>query len=499
MKRSKLQFVALILVGLAIVPFSIRDAYTQDESRPLSTNAAEHDKTANPEGLPTPGSASGHVDSTEIVAGVYDVKEVDEKPHPVKIIGPEYPEEARDGEVDGVVSLEFIVDVDGSVRDVTALKGPEIFHKAAKDAVLQWRFKPAIYKGRAVPVSLSTPVPFSSVPDNVLEFWSVDVKPTLSDPVEPVYPERARKAGIVGNVFLRFVVNVDGTTSHTKVLKGKAVFHEAAIIAVSQFRFAPAMLEGKPVPVWMTHVIRFGQPKPKAMPAPESGDAGGEKVFDISSVDVKPNVVHSVQPVYPEWARFTGGEKGTVFLKFKVNVDGSVSEVRPIKGRSVFVKPAIDAMSQFRFKPAELESKPVAVWLTHRMSLNPPKPKAMPSSAAGDAASEKVFQFRSVDAEPVVIHLVQPVYPEAAKKAGLKGSVALKYKINADGSVSEVDAFVLKGGEIFRKPSIEAVRQFLYKPAEHDGEAVAVRMTHHFKFAPPEQQEKVVPDTGIGE
>ncbi len=491
MKRSKLQLVALVLVGLAIVPLSIREAYTQDESRPSSSNTAEHDKTANPAKLLTAESAAGQVASNEVVSVVYDIEEVDEKPHPVKIIEPEYPEEARRGKMEGELLLKIIVNVDGSVSEVAVLKGPEIFHKAASDAVLQWRFRPAVHEGRVVPVSLSTPVRFSSIPDNVLEFWSADVKPVLKSHVESVYPERARKAGEVGNVFLRFVVNVDGTTSYIKVMKGKAVFHEDAIIAVSKFRFTPAEHEGKPVPVWMTHVIRFGRPKPKAMPPPDPSNADGEKVFDISSVDVKPIVIHSVPPVYPEWARFTGGDKGVVNLTFKVNVDGSVTDVRVLNGRSVFVKSAVDAISQFRFKPAEREGGPVAVWMTHRMSFNPPKPKATSSPAAG----EKVLEFQSVDAKPVVIHSVQPVYPEMANNAGREGSVAVKYKVNVDGTVSDVDAFVLKGGEIFRKPALDAVKQFLYKPTEHDGEAVAVRMTHHFAFAPSENQDEAATDS----
>lgn len=497
MKRSKLQLAALILVGLMIVPLSIREAYTQDENGPQLSKSAVDETTDEATNPGEPKSVTGQMESNEIAPVVYDVNEVDEKPRPVNIVGPTIPEEAQIGNTDGVVLLKIIVNVDGSVSDVAVLKGPEIFHKAASDAVLQWRFRPAVHEGRVVPVTLSTPVRFSTIPYNVLEFWSADVKPVLTNDVEPVYPDKARKAGEVGNVFLRFVVDVDGTTSHIKVMKGKAIFHEAAIIAISQFRFSPAVHEGKPIPVWMTHVIRFGRPKPKAMPPADPSNADGEKVFDISSVDVKPIVIHSVPPVYPEWARFTGGEKGIVNLKFKVNVDGSVTDVRVLNGRSVFVKSAVDAISQFRFQSGEREGKPVAVWMTHRFSFSPPKPMATSSPAAGDDASEKVFEFRSVDAKPVVIHSVQPVYPDIAKEGGLAGDVALKFKVNLDGTVSDVDAFVLNGGEIFRKPAIDAVKQFLYKPAEHDGEAVEVRMTHHFSFTPPEIQDEAATDGDV--
>ncbi|MYH46789.1 MAG: energy transducer TonB [Gammaproteobacteria bacterium] len=58
-----------------------------------------------------------------------------------------------------------------------------------------------------------------------------------------------------------------------------------------------------------------------------------------------------------------------VFLKFMVNVDGSVSDVRVLKGPEVFHQAAIDAISQYRFEPAEHNSKPIAVWMTQPVTF----------------------------------------------------------------------------------------------------------------------------------
>ncbi len=79
-KRSKRQLAVLILVGLAIVPLSIREAYTRIDSEPQPSISAVHDKTANPEKHQTAESSPGVVDSTEVVSVVYDIEEVDEKP-----------------------------------------------------------------------------------------------------------------------------------------------------------------------------------------------------------------------------------------------------------------------------------------------------------------------------------------------------------------------------------------------------------------------------------
>ena len=77
--------------------------------------------------------------------------------------------------------------------------------------------------------------------------------------------------------------------------------------------------------------------------------------------EVKPKLLQSVKPVYPP--------RVIVFLKFMVNVDGSVGDVRVLKGPEVFHQAAIDAISQYRFEPAEHNGKPIAVWMTQPVTF----------------------------------------------------------------------------------------------------------------------------------
>lgn len=111
------------------------------------------------------------------------------------------------------------------------------------------------------PVDLPPPPPpgATAAPEEeeVLEFWKVEKKPIPIKKAKPVYPDLARKAGLEGKVFLRFQVGKNGRVSRIQVLRGQEIFRQAAINAVAQFVFKPAMQNDKPVSVWMTQPITF--------------------------------------------------------------------------------------------------------------------------------------------------------------------------------------------------------------------------------------------------
>ena len=67
---------------------------------------------------------------------------------------PVYPLWAKAKRAEGTVTLRFIVDVNGKVRniEVHSILGDERFATAAKKAVEKWSFKPAVNRARPVAV-----------------------------------------------------------------------------------------------------------------------------------------------------------------------------------------------------------------------------------------------------------------------------------------------------------------------------------------------------------
>ena len=69
----------------------------------------------------------------------------------------------------------------------------------------------------------------------------------LTRKVEPIYPLQARKQRISGSVVLEITIADDGTVRKVKKISGVPILVGAAVQAVSQWRYTPVLLNGKPI------------------------------------------------------------------------------------------------------------------------------------------------------------------------------------------------------------------------------------------------------------
>jgi TonB family protein len=86
---------------------------------------------------------------------------------------------------------------------------------------------------------------------------------------------------------------------------------------------------------------------------------------------------------------------------------------------------------------------------------------------------------------PLLIHRVQPVYPELARKARMQCTVVVDVVVNTSGDVA--DASILKscgpgGGFGIDDAALNAVRQWRYRPATNSGQPVDSKMATEVTF-----------------
>jgi TonB family protein len=75
--------------------------------------------------------------------------------------------------------------------------------------------------------------------------------------VRPVYPELARRMNLAGTVHVALVVDTTGKVISAKAVDGSPVLRGSAELAVKQWRFKPATMNGKPVTGSGTVAVTF--------------------------------------------------------------------------------------------------------------------------------------------------------------------------------------------------------------------------------------------------
>jgi TonB family protein len=111
----------------------------------------------------------------------------------------------------------------------------------------------------------------------------------------------------------------------------------------------------------------------------------------------------------------------------------------------------------------------------------------------GTSAGMESAMQRASSAEPVkiaeappaaaeVLHRVEPEYPEDARQQGIQGAVVLEVHIGRDGAVQDVQ--VVSGRPELAQASMDAVKQWRFRPRQLNGSAVPMqtRITLNFRL-----------------
>lgn len=95
-------------------------------------------------------------------SGPLPAGQVAHPPSLVRRVTPQYPRAARQRGIEGLVVLEAILDTEGRVgEDIKILESVPALDRAAREALRQWRFKPARNEvGTSVAVILEVPIRF---------------------------------------------------------------------------------------------------------------------------------------------------------------------------------------------------------------------------------------------------------------------------------------------------------------------------------------------------
>jgi TonB family protein len=189
----------------------------------------------------------------------------------IEKVDPVYPALAKQARVQGAVSVEVTIGKDGRVRKATAMSGPPLLRRAAEEAVEHWVYAPGRLNGEPVEVVAQEVVRFGLQRQDLVP---PEQPPTVATPgaasavqeakvisrVPPVYPPLARRARVMGVVRVEAIIGVDGRVRQATAISGPPLLRAAAVEAVQQWEYRPALLDGKPVEVTTQVDVGFHLP-----------------------------------------------------------------------------------------------------------------------------------------------------------------------------------------------------------------------------------------------
>jgi TonB family protein len=235
-----------------------------------------------------PGKSGGKpVDSMTIIPIEFTITKDDIPLMPNSIVLPQYPDELVQAGIKGLIVFDASIKKDGSISNIKVKENQldikSGLEKETIKAFKQWKFYPGRKEGKPVISTVSVEIEYYIpryymyqtigwhrikvadanivVPVMRTANTNFDNPPFVVNPKLPDYPAFANKSGLEGIVILEVDVDKYGNTDKIKVVKslmpGPHGLDEAAIDAVKQWKFEPAMKDGKTVDATILIPIEF--------------------------------------------------------------------------------------------------------------------------------------------------------------------------------------------------------------------------------------------------
>jgi TonB family protein len=185
-----------------------------------------------------------------------------------------------------------------------------------------------------------------------------------------------------------------------------------------------------------------------------------------------PKLIKRIDPVYPEEAR-QKGTQGVVILEAKIDESGRVMDTLVLRSVPGLDEAAVEALKQWVYEPMAIKGKAVKALFTVTVNFR-----------LGEKDIEKfaegAVKVKDEIKPPKLVKVVQPKYPEEAKKAGVEGVVILQARTDIEGKVKDV--MVLRSVPALDQAAIDAVRQWVYEPLLIDGKPREAVFTTTVRF-----------------
>ena len=287
-----------------------------------------------------------------------------------------YPEPARSNGVQGIVTIEAVLDTAGNVTEARVVTGPQELRRAAQQSVLQWHFKGdtagsirtvniTFQASESKPISAGSTV---ATVDGMAESVKAENRARMEQLMKQLEATRKTAAGGALNSVSRVPVNTEPRTlkairvvglsdalkndllSRLPVREGDTINSDTSrqiAKVVAEFDEHLRISEG-----YAGNEATLTISTPEAQSAPSRIRIGGNVQ--------QTKLVKQPHPIYPPDAK-AARVQGKVSLQATIGKDGTVQNLEVLSGDPLLVPAALEAVKQWVYQPTLLNGDPVEV------------------------------------------------------------------------------------------------------------------------------------------
>ena len=312
---------------------------------------------------------------------------------------PIYPFAMRASGMRGEVVVDFIVDIEGRVRNPYVVRSLNpSFDDAAIDAVRQWTFEPGRVAEQPKPTHMQVPIVFQldetyeggqgpltegRRPDlsKLPEAYRYDTPPKPRGTVRVVYPYALLRAQKTGKAVIRYVVGPDGHVVEAQIGTETTIpeLGLALRAAVECFTFEPGLKGGKPCLALQGFQQEFNRDARWALVSDEDTallrreEKKPQTILTLRDLDAAPVPLSRQPPQFP-LAAVGKSPTGEAMIEFLIDEEGRARLPRIVSATDdAFGYAAVQSVATWRFEPPTRGGKPVVVRAQIPITFGGPK------------------------------------------------------------------------------------------------------------------------------
>lgn len=299
---------------------------------------------------------------------------------------PIYPFAMRANGMKGEVIVDFIVDLEGRVRNAYVVRSLNpSFDDPAIEAVRRWKFEPGrigerpvnthmqvpiiftldeTFNGGQGPLSASKKADLSKLP----EPFRYDTPPRPVGTVRPVYPYALLRAKKEGKAVVRYVVDPKGRVAQADIGTASAPeLGRALQAAIECFVYEPAIKAGRPSPALQSFGQEFNRDAMWQLVDDEDLELLRREEKKPASILSARDLDRPITPLSRRPPRFPLSvkeevTKGEALIEFLIDEEGRARLPRIVSAsEEAFGYAAVQGVATWRFEPPTRGGKPVVV------------------------------------------------------------------------------------------------------------------------------------------